>query len=72
MSVTFSGDYPGGSWSATALAGVAQDEDRDRVLALVQMSHDHGDLDPADGGALDPAAFTELLQKALDAQSALD
>jgi hypothetical protein len=86
VSVTFSGDFPGGSWSATALAGVAQDGDR--VLALVQTSdHRHGldfhdldspdmdspDLDATDGDALDPEAFTALLQQAYDVQAdALD
>jgi hypothetical protein len=69
--VTFSGNYSDASWSWTVLAGVAQDGDR--VLALVQMSHDHDDPDSADGDALDPAAFTELLQQAYDVQSgALD
>jgi hypothetical protein len=71
VSVTFSGDYPGGSWSATALAGVAQDGDR--VLALVQTSHDHGDLESPDGDPLDPAAFIALLEQAYDVQAdALD
>jgi hypothetical protein len=71
VSVTFSGDYPGGSWSATALAGVAQDGDR--VLALVQMSHDHGDMESPDGEPLDPAAFIALLEQAYDVQAdALD
>lgn len=71
VSVTFSGDYPGGSWSTTALAGIAQDGDR--VLALMQTAHDHDDPDSADGDAVDPAAFTALLQRAYDVQSdALD
>jgi hypothetical protein len=71
VSVTFSGDYPGGSWSAAALAGVAQDGDR--VLALVQMSHDGGDPESPDGDPLDPAAFIALLQQAYDVQAdALD
>jgi hypothetical protein len=81
VSLTFSGDYSGGSWSATALAGVAQDGDR--VLAMAQMSWDHGhgdDGDDGDGGdasdqgqQLDPAAFTDLLQHAYQVQSdALD
>ena len=64
VSVTFSGTYPDGSWAATALMGVAQDGDR--VLLLSQMSHD-------EDTALDPAAFTALLQQAYDVQAdALD
>ena len=77
VSMTFSGDYPGGSWSETALAGVAQDGDR--VLALMQSSHDGHDQDAADGSdaaagtPLDPGAFTALLQKAYQTQAdALD
>jgi hypothetical protein len=63
VSVTFSGTYPDGSWSATTVAGVAQDGDR--VLALAQMSHD--------GTVLDPAAFAGLLQQAYEVQAdALD
>jgi hypothetical protein len=63
VSVTFSGTYTDGSWAATALIGVAQDGDR--VLVLAQMSHDDT--------ALDPAAFTTLLQRAYDVQAdALD
>jgi len=64
VSVTFSGTYPDGSWGASALMGIAQDGDR--VLLLAQMSHD-------EDTALDPAAFTALLQQAYDVQSdALD
>jgi hypothetical protein len=77
VSMTFSGDYPGGSWSETALAGVAQDGDR--VLALMQSSHDGHDEDADDGSdaaagtPLDPGAFTALLQKAYQTQAdALD
>jgi hypothetical protein len=63
VSVTFSGTYPDGSWSASALIGIAQDGDR--VLVLAQMSRDDTPLDPA--------AFTDLLQKAYEVQSkALD
>jgi hypothetical protein len=73
VSMTFSGDYPGGSWSETALAGVAQDGDR--VLALMQNSHDGHDQDAADGSdaaagtPLDPGAFTALLQRAYQTQA---
>ena len=65
VSVTFSGTYPDdGSWAATSLLGVAQDGDR--VLVLAQMSRD-------EDTALDPAAFTALLQQAYDVQAdALD
>ena len=64
-SLTFSGTYDDGSWSATSLFGVAQDGDR--VLALAQMSWDDDDT------TLDPAAFTALLQQAYDVQAdALD
>jgi hypothetical protein len=65
VSLTFSGTYDDGSWSATSLFGVAQDGDR--VLALAQMSWDDDDT------TLDPAAFTALLQQAYDVQAkALD
>jgi hypothetical protein len=65
VSVTFSGTYPDGSWAASSLMGIAQDGDR--VLALAQMSWDDDDT------ALDPAAFTDLLQEAYDVQAkALD
>jgi hypothetical protein len=71
VSVTYSGDYPGGSWSATVLAGVAQDGDR--MLALVQMSHHGGDLESPDGDSPDPDAFVALLEQAYDVQAdALD
>jgi hypothetical protein len=71
VSVTFAGDYPGGSWSASALAGVAQDGDR--VLALMQMSHHHGDAESPDADPPDPAAFIALLEQAYDVQAdALD
>jgi hypothetical protein len=63
VSVTFTGTYPGGSWSSTALAAVAQDGDR--VLGLAEMSHD--------GTSLDKAAFTDLLSRAYQVQAdALD
>jgi hypothetical protein len=63
VSVTFSGTYPDGSWAASSLMGIAQDGDR--VLLLAQMSHD-------EDTALDPAAFTDLLQQAYDVQADLD
>jgi hypothetical protein len=69
VSVTFSGTYSDGSWSATSLMGIAQDGDR--VLVLAQMSWD--DDTASDQAVPDPAAFTALLQKAYDVQSdALD
>lgn len=65
FSLTFSGTWPGGDWSATSFMGVAQDGQR--VLALAQMSWDD------DEAALDPASFTALLRQAYDVQAgALD
>jgi hypothetical protein len=65
FSMTFSGDWSGGTWTSTSYLGVAQDGDR--VLALAQSSWHDEDT------AVDPASFTALLKQAYDVQSdALD
>src|SRR3954454_9790391 len=59
-SLTFSGDWSGGTWTSTSYLGVAQDGNR--VLGLVQMSWHESDT------AVDPASFTALLGQAYQVQ----
>ncbi|NYJ03759.1 hypothetical protein [Petropleomorpha daqingensis] len=60
FSLTFSGDWSGGTWTTTSYLGVAQDGDR--VVGLAQMSWHDSDT------AVDPASFTALLDKAYQVQ----
>jgi hypothetical protein len=59
-SLTFSGDWSGGTWTSTSYLGVAQDGNR--VLGLVQMSWHESDT------AVDPASFTAFLGQAYQVQ----